>query len=85
MKYSVELTKTAEKGILRLPTKEQLRITKALKELEVNPRPHGVKKLKGEEILYRVRIGNYRAIYTIHDHILLVIVIDVGHRKDIHD
>ena len=84
MKYSVELTKSAEKELLSLPNKEQSRISRALKGLEDNP-PHGVKKLKGEENLYRIRIGKYRAIYTIQDHVLLVIVFDVGHRKDIYD
>lgn len=85
MKYTVELTKSAEKDVLSLPIKEQVRIGRALKGLESNPRPHGVKKLKGEENLYRIRIGRYRAIYTIQDHILLVVVFDIGHRKDIYD
>ena len=84
MKYKVELTKSAEKELLRLPTKDQQRVSNVLLELRDNPRPHGYKKLKGEDSLYRVRIGNYRAIYTIKDHILLVLVLDIGHRKDIY-
>jgi len=51
--------------------------------LEENPRPPGSKKLKGRAG-YRLRIGDYRVIYEIEDNILRVIVIDVGHRKDIY-
>jgi mRNA interferase RelE/StbE len=85
MKYKVELTKSAEKELLRLPAKDQQKVSKALISLQDNPRPHGYKKLKGEEILYRIRIGNYRTIYTIKDNILLVLVFDIGHRKDIYE
>lgn len=85
MIYSVELTKSAEKDILRLPVHEQVKIVKSIKSLEINPRPVGVKKLKGEINLYRIRIGDYRAIYTVADKIKLVSVYKVGHRKDIYD
>jgi len=85
MNYTVELTRSAEKDILRLPVIQQIKITKALKTLEHNPRPHGVKKLKGEVALYRIRIRDYRAIYTIAEKIKLVSVYKVGHRKDIYD
>jgi mRNA interferase RelE/StbE len=63
MLYQVELTKSAAKDILRLPVNEQIKITKALKSLEKNPRPVGVKKLKGEADLYRIRIGDYSSIH----------------------
>ncbi len=85
MIYVIELTKSAEKDILKLPIREQLKITKSLKSLETNPRPVGVKKLRGEINLYRIRIGDYRAIYTIAEKIKLVSVYKVGHRKDIYD
>lgn len=62
----------------------QTRITKKLETLETHPRPHDVKKLQGYENTYRVRIGDYRIIYEIPDNILLVWVIEVGHRSRVY-
>lgn len=55
-----------------------------IQELEENPRPFGLKKLVAEENLYRIRVGDYRIIYQIQDKILLILVIKIGHRKDIY-
>ena len=49
-----------------------------------NPRPHGVKKLVEAEGLYRARVGDYRILYAVEDQLLLLIVLTVGHRKDIY-
>jgi mRNA interferase RelE/StbE len=50
-----------------------------------NPRPIGVKKLKdSSEDLYRIRVGDYRVIYTINDGIRIVNILRIGHRKDIY-
>ena len=84
-RYSVVLTKSAEKELYKLPTEAILKIVAALKGLEENPRPEGCKKLKGFKNLWRIRIGNYRAIYYIEDIILLVDVRDIGNRKDIYN
>ena len=48
------------------------------------PRPHGVRKLSGEEELYRIRVGDYRVIYAIEDDALIVLVVAVGDRRDIY-
>ena len=50
--------------------------------LQDNPRPNGVKKLKGYENTYRVRVGNYRIIYEIYDRETIVLVLSSIHRKD---
>ena len=56
------------------------------KELEDDPRPPGSKKLVGEkEDLWRIRIGNYRIIYTVDDSIFIVDIRRIGHRKDVYD
>jgi mRNA interferase RelE/StbE len=52
-------------------------------DLANNPRPYGYRKLKGEEA-YRIRVGNYRVIYEINDNSIIVIVVSVGHRKEIY-
>jgi mRNA interferase RelE/StbE len=49
-----------------------------------NPRPHGVKKLKGRDG-YRIRVGNYRIIYEVYDDQLIIDIIAIGHRKDIYE
>jgi len=58
-------------------------IKRAIYNLANNPRPAGCKKLKGRDS-YRIRVADYRIIYEIFDDILLVDVIDLGHRKDIY-
>ncbi len=83
-RYQVVLSKTAEKDLYNLPSKVIAKIIPVLKSLEENPRPHGCKKLKGYANLWRIRIGDYRAIYSVDDVILLVDIRDVGNRKDIY-
>ncbi len=61
-----------------------LQSKKAIHSLAENPRPNGYIKLKGKDA-YRIRVGDYRIIYEIIDKILLVDVIDVGHRSDIYE
>lgn len=83
MMYVVILAKTVEKQLDKLPNDVAARILKKLTTLELNPRSSDTKKLKGCNA-YRVRVGDYRVIYEIHDRQLLVIVIQVGHRRDIY-
>ena len=59
-------------------------ILEAIGDLEINPRPQGYKKLKGRNG-FRVRVGNYRIIYDIFDHELIVDIIALGHRKGIYE
>ncbi len=84
-RYTVVLTKSAEKELYKLPLEVIPKIVLALKGLEENPRPEGCKKLKGFKNLWRIRIGNYRAIYSIEEIVLLVDVRDIGNRKDIYN
>jgi len=56
----------------------------AIRNLSETPRPPGVKKLSGEDNLYRIRIRNYRVIYQIQNDVLLVLVVAVGHHRDIY-
>jgi mRNA interferase RelE/StbE len=83
-KYTVSLSKRAQKQLDKLSDAVAEPILLAIEKLGDNPRPHGCKKLKGRNA-YRIRIGDYRVIYEILDSILLVDVIDLGHRKDIYD
>src|SRR5262245_50272657 len=82
--YRVEISRPAYKQLDGLPPKLARRIAKKINSLETNPRPHGVEKLEGEVDLYRVRVGDYRVIYSIEDERLLVLVIRIGDRKDVY-
>jgi mRNA interferase RelE/StbE len=81
--YRVEIAETAAKSIAKLHSQVALRVRNAILGLAENPRPHGVKKLQGEDA-YRLRVGDYRIVYMIDDRRVLVIVIRVGHRSDIY-
>lgn len=80
--YTVEVIPDAQKQLAKLPKEDQARIAKALIDLRQNPRPDGVKKLKGKQAgLYRIRISSYRVIYSINDKVLHVIVVWIGQRS----
>lgn len=83
-KYTVVLSKKAQKQLDKLSDHIAEPIFEAITGLEENPRPQGYKKLKGRDG-YRVRVGNYRIIYDIYDKELIVDVITLGNRKDIYE
>ncbi len=83
--YSVLVSRTASKELADLPTQALNRIMPAIKKLGENPRPPGSKKLKGAHDSWRIRIGEYRVIYTIDDMIRIIDVRKVGHRKDVYE
>jgi mRNA interferase RelE/StbE len=59
-------------------------VTGAISSLQSNPRPAGCKKLAGNADYYRIRVGDYRVLYEIRDRVLLVLVIKVGHRREVY-
>lgn len=83
-KYSVEINKKARKSLDKLSDFIVAPVLNAINDLADNPRPQGYRKLKGRKG-YRIRVGDYRVIYEIFDHVLLIEVVDLGHRKDIYD
>ena len=82
--YSVELAKSAEKELRRIDGRYIPRIFAVIESLEKEPRPVRCKKLSGSDHTYRIRIGTYRVIYDIQESRLLVLVIKIGHRKDVY-
>ena len=83
MRYRVILPKSVQKELNRLPDDVARRILARLRALESNPRPTDVKKLKGRPA-WRVRVGDYRIIHEIHDRELMVIVVTIGHRREVY-
>ena len=84
--YRVELALAAGRQPAKLSADVQRRIVRALHALEVEPRPDGVQQLSGIRGApqWRLRVGDYRVIYEIHDARLLVLVIRIGHRRDVY-
>ena len=83
--YKILISKSAERELDYFSENILVRVLKSIRKLEINPRPAGCKKLKGnDETLYRIRTGDYRIIYSIDDEILIVDIRKVGHRKDIY-
>jgi mRNA interferase RelE/StbE len=83
VRYQVILPRSVQKELDRLPDEVANRILARLSALETNPRPPDVKKLKARDA-WRIRVGDYRIIYEIHDRVLQIIVITVGHRREIY-
>ncbi|GAB6011753.1 type II toxin-antitoxin system RelE family toxin [Viscerimonas tarda] len=82
--YKIIIKKKALKNLKIIPANYYKLIVSHVDELANNPRPFGVKKLKAEEEKYRIRVGNYRIVYTIEDKILTVYIIDIDHRGKIY-
>lgn len=80
--YQILLKKWAKKFIDRLPVNERKRIVNAI---ELLPDGEDIKKLKGYDNLLRLRVGNYRIIYSINDGKCIIYVIDIGNRGDIYN
>lgn len=84
MKYEIELSRSAFKNLAHIPKRDLLRIQSRMDSLALDPRPIDIKKIQGDENLYRVRSGNYRILYRIFDHVVKILVVDIDHRKDIY-
>ena len=82
MSYRVIIPKPVQKQLNNLPSKTRLRWLAEIRLLKDNPRPDGVKKLKGYENTYRIRVRNYRVIYEIKDREAIVLILSSIHRKD---
>lgn len=83
MKYEIEIERSAIKALEKIPSPDRNKVITAIQSLTSNPRPIGAKKLIGRNG-WRIRIGNYRVIYEIRDHVCYILVLDIGHRKNIY-
>jgi len=84
LKYSVEFKKSAAKTLRKLTQSVQKRIIDKVSEIENSLPPPVETKLKGNNPFHRIRVGDYRIIYEIQNDILVILVIKIGHRKDIY-
>lgn len=83
--YRVLLRPPAQRFLRKLRDKTlTARLVAAMRELTSQPRPPGCDKLAGPEDLYRVRVGDYRIVYQVRDQELLVLVVKIGHRREVY-
>lgn len=82
--YTIEFTHRAEKDFRALPPEIRRRLAPKIDALKLNPRPRGVKSLEGTEGILRIRVGDYRILYRILDDRLVVLLVKVGHRREIY-
>lgn len=83
MSWRVEVQRSAEKELSNLSSQARERIAEILRTMIENPFPHGVTKLKGSDG-YRIRIGDYRVLFTVDHAARLVRIGAIGHRKDVY-
>jgi mRNA interferase RelE/StbE len=81
--WRVEFTTQAARELRKLPRAVQERLRPRIDALALNPRPDGVAKLSGEDDIWRIRVGEYRVLYAVLDAELLVLVVKVGHRREV--
>ena len=84
MTYEVRLARRARRSLESLERRDQQRIRGALDLLADNPRPPNCVALRGEDSVYRVRVGDYRIVYEVIDDVLLVHVVRIGHRREVY-
>ena len=82
MKYTVEISAPVRKQMKRMPNSDKKKILDKIDSLSDDPRPRGYKKLYYYTDFFRVRVGNYRIIYTIQDEQLVVVIVEVTDRRD---
>ena len=84
MKYRIEFKRSAVKALKRVPKRDRRRISDKIDSLSENLPDHTTTKMKGDNPFHRIRVGDYRIIYEIQNKILLILVLKIGHRKDIY-
>ena len=83
-RYRIEFAPSARRAFLSLDKAAQKRLRPHIESLAGDPRPAGAKALTGRRGQLRLRVGDYRIVYVIEDDVLLVLVVRVGHRKDVY-
>lgn len=81
--FSIELSTSARKSLKKLQSKDQILVFTVLETLKTNPTPPKSLKLHGRDG-YRIRIGDLRVIYTIQRGKLIILILDIGHRREIY-
>ena len=81
--YRLLIKPSAAKELEAVPRKDRQRLVTRLRQLSTDPRPPGCEKLSGHD-LFRIRQGNYRLLYSVQDAELIILVIRIGHRREVY-
>lgn len=84
MKYRIEVKRSAAKALKKIPKPDRKRIREKIDSFEEKLPNQDITKMKGDNPFHKVRVGNYRIIYEILDDVLLILIVKIGHRKDIY-
>ena len=84
MKCRIEFKKSAAKALRKIPKSDQKRIADKIDSLSENLPDPATTKMKGDNPFHRVRVGDYRIVYEIHGDILLIVILKIGHRKEVY-
>ena len=84
MTFRIQFTKSAAKALKAIPKTAQKRIAKKIESLADDLPDPATTKMKGNNPFHRVRVGDYRIVYEIQDEILLILILKIGHRKEVY-
>jgi mRNA interferase RelE/StbE len=84
LKYKIEFKRSAAKAFRKIPKSDQKRIADKIDSLSENLPDPAITKMKGDNPFHRIRVGDYRIIYEIHGDILLIVILKIGHRKEVY-
>ncbi len=82
--YRLEISGTAEKQLRKLDQQDQVRVLRAVQQLAQDPHPRGCRKLAGYDDVFRIRVGVFRVLYSVDGRSVVVVVLKIGHRKDVY-
>jgi mRNA interferase RelE/StbE len=83
-RYKIEVTPAARRALESLPKKVVKQIDRRILALAENPYPSGCKKLNGVEGLHRIRVGDYRILYIVETDRLVIVIVTIGHRREVY-
>lgn len=84
MAYRIFFTRRALRDLEAVPDRDRERIARRIDGLATEPRPSGARKLAGPDNLYRLRVSDYRVLYTVIDRVIAVTLVRIAHRRDIY-
>jgi len=84
LSYSIEIKKSAAKTLKKIPKLDLQRIVKKIDDIAENLPNQEMSKMKGDNPFHKIRVGNYRIIYEIHEEVLIILIVKIGHRKDVY-
>jgi mRNA interferase RelE/StbE len=82
--YRIEVTGRAAKQLAELAAPDRKRVSRRIDALAGQPRPKDSRKLSGADDLWRIRIGDYRVVYQIQDQVLVIVIVRIGHRREVY-